>query len=134
MRSCTTVVTEIAYHTEETIKADVSFLTECEWREELRVLLQDLTDDDENLKHSTDLQGEAGIAWEKVLLTAVSCIFHIAAYSLCRFTLSTQMSYWSNLLICQLTKSFLVIVVSLPVYLHILNTSSCDRSCYFTQV
>lgn len=47
--ACTAVVTEIAYHKEKTIAADVSFLSEKEWREELRVLLDDLIDEDGRL-------------------------------------------------------------------------------------
>ena len=44
--ACTAVVTEIAYHKEKTIAADVSFLSENEWREELSVLLDDLVAED----------------------------------------------------------------------------------------
>ncbi|TDL29353.1 hypothetical protein BD410DRAFT_18164 [Rickenella mellea] len=66
MRACTAVVTEIAYHGAKTIAADVSFLTESEWKEELEVLLDDLTDEDGHLKRSTDLRSEAGVAWHKV--------------------------------------------------------------------
>lgn len=66
MRACTAVVTEIAYHKKKTIDADVSFLSEDEWREELGVLLDDLVDEDGNPKRSTDLASDAGIAWSKV--------------------------------------------------------------------
>jgi hypothetical protein len=66
MRACTAVVTEIAYHTKKTIDADVSFLSEAEWRQELGVLLDDLVDEDGNPKRSTDLASDAGIAWSKV--------------------------------------------------------------------
>ncbi len=44
----------------------MSFLTEKEWREELSVLLDDLIDEDGNLKRSTDLRTDAGVAWSKV--------------------------------------------------------------------
>lgn len=44
----------------------MSFLTEQEWREELKVLLDDLVDEDGNLKRSTDLRSDAGVAWSKV--------------------------------------------------------------------
>ncbi|KAJ7179183.1 hypothetical protein C8R46DRAFT_1072781 [Mycena filopes] len=55
MRACTAVVTEIAYHKKKTIDADVSFLSETEWKEELEILLGDLT-----------LKSDAGVAWQKV--------------------------------------------------------------------
>ncbi|KAI0829426.1 hypothetical protein BC628DRAFT_1501297 [Trametes gibbosa] len=66
MRACTAVVTEIAYHKKKTIDGDVSFLTEQEWRDELKVLLDDLVDEDGNVKRSTDLRSDAGVAWSKV--------------------------------------------------------------------
>ncbi|KAJ8590321.1 hypothetical protein M405DRAFT_897528 [Rhizopogon salebrosus TDB-379] len=66
MRACTAVVTEIAYHVAPTIDADVSFLSEAEWRQELAVLLDDLVDEDGNLKRTTDLRSDAGVAWHKV--------------------------------------------------------------------
>ncbi|KAG5637833.1 hypothetical protein H0H81_003038 [Sphagnurus paluster] len=66
MRACTAVVTELSYHTRPTIDADVSFLSEAEWREELAILLVDLVDEDGNLKRSADLKSEAGVAWQKV--------------------------------------------------------------------
>lgn len=64
--ACTAVVTEIAYHNKQTIDADVSFLSLAEWRSELAVLLHDMIDEDGNLKRSTDLKSDAGIAWSKV--------------------------------------------------------------------
>ncbi|KAG2348817.1 hypothetical protein BDR05DRAFT_873352 [Suillus weaverae] len=66
MRACTAVVTEIAYHAAPTINADVSFLSEAEWRAELAVLLDDLVDGDGNLKRTTDLRSDSGVAWHKV--------------------------------------------------------------------
>ncbi|KAH9482911.1 Nuclear GTPase SLIP-GC [Psilocybe cubensis] len=66
MRACTAVVTELAYHEKSTIDADISFLSEVEWRDELKVLLHDLVDEDGNIKRSTDLKSDAGIAWQKV--------------------------------------------------------------------
>ncbi|KAH9951754.1 Dynamin family-domain-containing protein [Amylocystis lapponica] len=66
MRACTAVVTEIGYHAKKTIDGDVSFLSEQEWREELAVLLDDLVDEDGNVKRSTDLRSDAGVAWSKV--------------------------------------------------------------------
>ncbi|KAI0049607.1 hypothetical protein FA95DRAFT_1556704 [Auriscalpium vulgare] len=66
MRACTAVVTEIAYHKKATIDADVSFLSEKEWRDELKVLLDDLVDEEGNLKRTTNLNSDAGIAWSKV--------------------------------------------------------------------
>lgn len=64
--ACTAVVTEIAYHKKKTIDGDVSFLSEEEWRDELKVLVDDLIDEDGNIKRSTDLRSDAGIAWSKV--------------------------------------------------------------------
>lgn len=66
--ACTAVVTEIAYHTKPTIDADVSFLSEAEWKQELTVLLTDLVDEDGSIKRSTDLKSDAGVAWQKVHL------------------------------------------------------------------
>ncbi|KAG5716551.1 GTPase SLIP-GC [Termitomyces sp. T112] len=66
MRACTAVVTELAYHNKPTIDADVSFLSEAEWKEELTILLTDLIDEDGNIKRSTDLKSDAGVAWSKV--------------------------------------------------------------------
>ncbi|KAI0069058.1 hypothetical protein BV25DRAFT_1817993 [Artomyces pyxidatus] len=64
--ACTAVVTEIAYHKKPTIDADVSFLSEREWRDELKVLLDDLVDEDGNVKRTTNLNSDAGVAWSKV--------------------------------------------------------------------
>lgn len=61
-------MTEIAYHTKKTIDGDISFLSEKEWRDELTVLLEDMIDEDGNVKRTTDLRGEAGVAWSKVRL------------------------------------------------------------------
>ncbi|KAL5487951.1 hypothetical protein ACEPAI_6059 [Sanghuangporus weigelae] len=66
MRACTAVVTEISYHNEKTIEADVSFLSEREWRDELEVLLDDLLEEDGSFRRTTDLRSEAGVAWHKV--------------------------------------------------------------------
>nr|VWP00731.1 Chimeric spermidine synthase/saccharopine dehydrogenase [Ganoderma boninense] len=43
--ACTSVVTEISYNEKGTHEADVHFLTEVEWRQEVLVLLQDLQED-----------------------------------------------------------------------------------------
>lgn len=64
--ACTAVVTKIGYHAKKSINADVSFLSKQEWRDELRVLLDDLLDEDGNMKQSNGLHTEAGIAWQKV--------------------------------------------------------------------
>jgi hypothetical protein len=68
------VVTEIAYHNKPTIDADVSFLSEAEWRQELAVLIRDLVDEDGTVKRTTDLKSDAGIAWQKVRALSVSSI------------------------------------------------------------
>ncbi|KAG2746699.1 hypothetical protein P692DRAFT_201718109, partial [Suillus brevipes Sb2] len=64
--ACTAVVTEITYHAAPTINADISFLSEAEWRAELAVLLDDLVDENGNLKRTTDLWSDSGVAWHKV--------------------------------------------------------------------
>ncbi|KAG1863428.1 P-loop containing nucleoside triphosphate hydrolase protein [Suillus tomentosus] len=66
MRACTSVVTEISYHTAPTINADVLFLSKAEWREELIVLLDDIQAEGSNLKRTTDLHGDSEVAWYKV--------------------------------------------------------------------
>jgi hypothetical protein len=66
--ACTAVVTEIAYHNKSTIAADISFLSEKEWKQELSVLLHDLVDEDGNVKRVTDLKSDAGVAWQKVYI------------------------------------------------------------------
>ncbi|KZT43419.1 hypothetical protein SISSUDRAFT_693111 [Sistotremastrum suecicum HHB10207 ss-3] len=66
MRACTAVITEISHHKKKTIDADVSFLTLEEWKAELTILLEELTDEDGNVRRSTDLRSEAGVAWHKV--------------------------------------------------------------------
>jgi predicted 3-demethylubiquinone-9 3-methyltransferase (glyoxalase superfamily) len=63
------VVTELAYHKKSTIDADISFLSEPEWRQELDVLLHDLVDEDGGIKRITDLKSDAGVAWQKVRFT-----------------------------------------------------------------
>lgn len=74
--ACTAVVTEIGHHTKKTIEADVSFLSDAEWRAELTVLLDDLVDEDGNLKRSTDLRSDAGIAWQKVVICRLRHQYH----------------------------------------------------------
>lgn len=63
------MVTELAYHKKSTIDADISFLSEPEWRQELDVLLHDLVDEDGGIKRITDLKSDAGVAWQKVRFT-----------------------------------------------------------------
>ncbi|KAJ7180949.1 hypothetical protein C8R46DRAFT_1319421 [Mycena filopes] len=66
MRACTAVVTEVAYHKKKTIDAEVSFLWETEWKQELEILLGDLVEEDGTLKRSADLKSDASVAWQKV--------------------------------------------------------------------
>jgi len=68
--ACTAVVTELAFHKKFTIDADISFLSELEWRQELEVLLHDLVDEGGGIKRITDLKSDAGVAWQKVRLTS----------------------------------------------------------------
>ncbi|KAJ6614316.1 hypothetical protein B0H10DRAFT_2045676 [Mycena sp. CBHHK59/15] len=76
MRACTAVPTEIAYHKKKTIEADVSFLSREDWAAELGILLGDLVDEDGNLKRSTDLKSDAGVAWQKVYTFFIcACVY-----------------------------------------------------------
>lgn len=72
--ACTAVVTELSYHKKTTIEADISFLSEEEWRQELAVLLHDIVDEEGNVKRLTDLKSDAGVAWQKVRIS-LSCLF-----------------------------------------------------------
>ncbi|EMD41186.1 hypothetical protein CERSUDRAFT_91948 [Gelatoporia subvermispora B] len=60
------VITEISYHDKTSIDANVSFLSEKEWRQELGLLLGDLIDESGTIKRVTDLRSDAGVAWQKV--------------------------------------------------------------------
>jgi hypothetical protein len=64
MRACTSVVTEIAYHPDKVIKAEIVFLSEDEWRAELSTLLQDVTANGNCQLPNNDK--DARSAWEKV--------------------------------------------------------------------
>lgn len=66
MRACTAVVTEISYHRQNEIEADVSFLSYEDWKNELSSLIVDLTDENNDLRRDIDPKSEAGIAWQKV--------------------------------------------------------------------
>jgi hypothetical protein len=66
IQACTAVVTGISYHNKRTIEDDVSFLSEAEWREEIKVLLDDLIDEDGSVKRVNDLRTDAGMAWSKL--------------------------------------------------------------------
>ncbi|KAF7301325.1 hypothetical protein MIND_00697600 [Mycena indigotica] len=66
MRACTAVVTEIAYNAKNSIDADISFLSREEWKSELQILVDDLTEEDGTLKRTNDLKSDAGVAWQKV--------------------------------------------------------------------
>lgn len=67
--ACTSVVTKISYHKSREIRAEVSFLSEDEWRQEIRALLGDWAShiDEANVSGKPgDLREEAKVAWEKV--------------------------------------------------------------------
>ncbi|KAG8961273.1 hypothetical protein FRC03_005582 [Tulasnella sp. 419] len=66
MRACTAVVTEISYKTGRSIEGDVAFLAHDEWKAELSVLLDDLVDENGNLRPQSSLRAEAAVAWQKV--------------------------------------------------------------------
>lgn len=63
--ACTSVVTEIRYHEESMIVAEVQFLTRAEWKEELEILLNDLVDENGKCKSLSDLSDVSEVAWYK---------------------------------------------------------------------
>lgn len=68
MRACTSVVTEIKYHDDEAIVADVHFLERVDWEEEVAMILGDLgVEEGSTITKPGDLDSPAGIAWRKVL-------------------------------------------------------------------
>ncbi|TEB25908.1 hypothetical protein FA13DRAFT_1777161 [Coprinellus micaceus] len=72
--ACTSVVTEIMYHKEDTIVAEVSFDSKEEWIKEVSLIQEDIAsrNDDEDAIYEEratkppDSQSPAGIAWQKV--------------------------------------------------------------------
>ncbi|KAJ3505751.1 hypothetical protein NMY22_g17470 [Coprinellus aureogranulatus] len=70
MRACTAVVTKFSYHKRRKITAKVLFLTRDEWRQELEILLKDLTTEEgsivENDSELAKLSTPAKVAWEKI--------------------------------------------------------------------
>jgi hypothetical protein len=61
-------VTEIGYHDDDSILAEVEFLARSEWKAELEILLDDLVEENGKLKRLSDLRTDAGVAWHKVKL------------------------------------------------------------------
>lgn len=59
-------MTEIRYHDKRTIEADIEFLSRDEWKTELDVLIQDLQDENGDIKRLSDMRNDAGVAWHKV--------------------------------------------------------------------
>ncbi|CCO37830.1 hypothetical protein BN14_11990 [Rhizoctonia solani AG-1 IB] len=53
--SCTAVVTKIGYHDDDSILAEVEFLACSEWKAELKILLDDLVEENGKLKQLSDL-------------------------------------------------------------------------------
>lgn len=75
--ACTAVVTKFSYNKKRRINAEVLFLTEEEWRQELEVLLTDLTAEDGSFP-TTDLELAklslpARVAWDKVRPIHLRC-------------------------------------------------------------
>ncbi|KAH6918037.1 hypothetical protein BKA70DRAFT_1214040 [Coprinopsis sp. MPI-PUGE-AT-0042] len=69
MLACTSVVTEIKYHDDQDIVADVHFLDRADWEQEVAMIIDELTGDGENtVKKPADLHSSAGIAWRKPIL------------------------------------------------------------------
>ena len=96
--ACTSVITEIQYNDQDTIKADIEYLTTAEWRDELEHLLKDSKDTrDGRMKRRSDMTEEAAVAWEKVNLLSLG--FH-EMLRLARYTLSTQLSTRTYCPIC----------------------------------
>lgn len=75
MRACTAVVVEISQAEGSQYEADIEFLSEKEWYDELQMLLTDLKGLDGQVKaRQPDPQTEAGVAWSKI--RAVYGVFH----------------------------------------------------------
>ncbi|KAJ3528184.1 hypothetical protein NMY22_g9515 [Coprinellus aureogranulatus] len=69
MRACTSVVTKISYHKHREIRAEITFMSKAEWRQEVKAVLSDWAShaDDGNFSGKiADLREEAKIAWEKI--------------------------------------------------------------------
>ena len=64
-RACTAVITEISYHDEPGIRAEVDFLDPAEWEKELTELQEDLRDQARD-NHWDDPDTISGIAWSKI--------------------------------------------------------------------
>lgn len=78
MRACTAVVTEISYKPGPSIEADVSFLTRDEWRDELRILIDDLTENNGGLKKVADSRGdETSVSLSKVSPNCVESVLPV---------------------------------------------------------
>ncbi|KDQ10535.1 hypothetical protein BOTBODRAFT_163630 [Botryobasidium botryosum FD-172 SS1] len=65
-QACTSTPIEIGYHPDKTVVADISFLSEKEWRDELAILLHDLECEHGQVKRPADLRDESRVAWDKV--------------------------------------------------------------------
>lgn len=71
MRACTAVITELSYNYSDNpaskYYAEIEFIAEDDWREELSQLFEDLFDDDGDVaRDSTDMETEAGVSWAKI--------------------------------------------------------------------
>ncbi|KAF5315698.1 hypothetical protein D9611_005009 [Ephemerocybe angulata] len=80
LRACTSVVTKISHHKKQKICAEITFISEKEWMQELEVLLKDLAKDEntacigdvrtdkpaQTKKAGEKLSKEVEIAWKKI--------------------------------------------------------------------
>ena len=60
-KACTSTVTQISYHDKPSIEADIEFLSEADWREELAKLLSDVQSDRNGVRDAKAVSGQAFI-------------------------------------------------------------------------
>ena len=59
MLACTSAVTQISYHDKSTIEADIEFMSEADWREEVSKLLGDVLNDQSSVRDAKAVAGQA---------------------------------------------------------------------------
>ncbi|KAI0056842.1 hypothetical protein BV25DRAFT_1813365, partial [Artomyces pyxidatus] len=63
MDACTSIVTDVSYHDDSTIKADIGFISEAEWKETIVDVLEDLQYLSDKQRRSFE---KTSVAWSKV--------------------------------------------------------------------
>lgn len=68
MRACTAVITEVSFNfSERRYRAEVEFITQDDWRKELKLLFQDLLDSNGDVsRDSSNENSDAGVAYAKI--------------------------------------------------------------------